>query len=99
MEKIVVVRQAEGKFGLFDKNRSRIIAYNLTEKELVKLWGKMVSKKAEEEMKLRITEAKGVFPEPTDAIEVEEALKKHSTHLADPKEKKWDKKMLKEITT
>lgn len=78
-----LIRQPDGKWGLFSSYSDRIVALDLTREELIEAWAEQAANRAREEMRRWIAvnegEEQGYEPKPKT---LNQALKEHRTHAA-----------------
>lgn len=72
-----MIKQDNGKFGLFSTFDDRIKAFDLSEEEMIEIWKERAAIRAEEEMKDWLAEAKGERPRHSTPMTTKQALEKH----------------------
>ncbi len=76
-----LIRQPDGKWGLWSTVSDRISILDCDEEELVKVWGERAARQSEESMRQWLEEAKGEHPR--SVMSLEEALREHQFHSDD----------------
>ena len=96
-----IIKQPDGRFGLFSTYSDRIYAYDMTEEDMVEVWKKRAASQAEEEMRKWLAEIEADHPH-SKPISLDEALKDHQSHPENAaeiwrpeyaEEVEWDKKL------
>lgn len=73
-----IIKQGDGKYGLFSTISDRIWALDCNEAEMIRIWRRRAAERAEKEMKEWLAEIKGDGPRPSQGtITLKQALKEH----------------------
>ncbi len=75
-----MIKQDDGKFGLFSTISDRIYAIDCDEAEMIQIWKDRAAERAEEEMKRWLEETKGKRPAMSKPITLKQALRDHQFH-------------------